>query len=145
MLFRSTQPDLTTFEGQIGARFVDAGWTSWPERTAMTDVFRAWWLATLAIQEAKPPVADVLDFLVSATGELAPWLDLWPDTAMAPLTELVERATPALTAGTPLLGDWLAERPAADDALASWLVAHARPRITDEIALGYLDMLAEER
>jgi hypothetical protein len=107
---------------------------------ALTDVFHAWWQAVLAVPEPTPPAPDVLDFLVSATGELVPWLAEWPTER---LVDLVDWAVPELTSRGSL-GEWATARGTFDGELRRWLLDRARPRLTDEDALTDLDMLAEE-
>ncbi|UQA96468.1 hypothetical protein [Streptomyces halobius] len=66
----------------VASRLLAAGWRNWtaPERTALENVWRAWWQSVLNTHSSTGHVIDVLETLAVTAGTLAPWLARWART-----------------------------------------------------------------
>lgn len=68
-----------SYTDQVPERMLQAGWPAWPppQRTAVEDVLRAWWMATITQHPSPAPVTDVLAIVVHLSGDVEPWLAAW--------------------------------------------------------------------
>ncbi|MEE6264114.1 MULTISPECIES: hypothetical protein [Streptomyces] len=66
----------------VASQFIAAGWRTWPapERTALENVWQAWWRSLLHSHPSTGDVTRVLETLGALTGTLTPWLTAWART-----------------------------------------------------------------
>ncbi|MFD3514794.1 hypothetical protein [Streptomyces sp. NPDC058657] len=68
--------------GLVASRLLAAGWRSWParQRTALEQVWYAWWRSALHTYPGDGHIADVLEVLSAAAGTPVTWLAIWSET-----------------------------------------------------------------
>ncbi|MEU0881611.1 hypothetical protein ABZ345_23610 [Lentzea sp. NPDC005914] len=119
-----TSGQLRYSEAQAADRFREAGWPEWPpaRRTAVEDVLRAWWTATITEHPSPVPVTDVLAVVSYLSGDVELWLSTWSATsgvaAARQLSDLLRSHVP----WSRFMHDFDGE--AAEDALWHWLRRH---------------------
>ncbi|MFE0178274.1 hypothetical protein ACFWZ2_38805 [Streptomyces sp. NPDC059002] len=105
----------------VASRLLTAGWRNWtaPERTALENVWHAWWRSVLSTHPSTGSVIDVLETLAVTTGTLAPWLAIWSETR----TEAADLHL------SDALDWWLIEDGLADLHLGFYDEVHATPEL----------------
>ncbi|MFE3770050.1 hypothetical protein [Streptomyces sp. NPDC059122] len=66
----------------VASQFLAARWREWTatERTALENVWQAWWRSFLHSHPGTGDVTRVIETLATITGTLAPWLAIWART-----------------------------------------------------------------
>ncbi|MFI5758984.1 hypothetical protein [Streptomyces sp. NPDC051569] len=83
-------------EELIATRLLQAGWTTWDASLtgALSNVWSAWWEATLHTHPSPVPIRETLSLIGVATDGLRPWLNIWTATphpaADAHLADLID-------------------------------------------------------
>ncbi|MEV6237279.1 hypothetical protein [Lentzea sp. NPDC051838] len=111
-----------TYTRVIAPRFAQCGWPGWPphRRTAVEDVLRAWWAATLSTHPSPIPVTGVLTVVSQLSGGVEPWLATWSAVggvaAARHLGDLLHDYLP----WSSFVDDF--DQEAAQDAIRAWLL-----------------------
>ncbi|MGW3413943.1 hypothetical protein [Streptomyces sp. NPDC000888] len=107
--------------GLVASRLLAAGWRDWPapERTAVEEVWHAWWRSALHTYPSAGYITYVLETLSVTAGTLAPWLAIWAET----------RTESADLHLSDALDDWLIEDDLADLHLGFYDELHATPQL----------------
>jgi hypothetical protein len=105
--------------GLVASQLVKAGWRNWapPERSALENVWHAWWRSALHEYPGTEPVTGVLEAISVSTGTLLPWLAVWAGTR----TEAADRHL------RDALDGWLFEAELADLRFGFYGEMHATP------------------
>ncbi|GHF36487.1 hypothetical protein [Streptomyces morookaense] len=118
--------------GMFASRLLAAGWRDWPlaERSALEEVWHAWWRSALGTYPCTGRITDILEALAATTGTLTPWLTTW--------AELPTEASDLHLSDA--LDEWLMRDELADLRLGFYGELHATPEL-----LPWLLSLGDER